>query len=189
MRAKVSARVTHNRKALGLVVLFQGDALNEIAEQVVRAAEPPDSPYDPFPRGKGLPLQGGWGTWVDGQKVAGGSLRGPQPKKPRGLARDGIVAVAGFGFPARLVELGTIRTHARPFLTEAVHRVLPGSEVRISKAIRRRLAGVRDTTVSDRIAAAREAKAARQAAAATANVSPDLMAALRDEAARQGYGG
>lgn len=188
MRAKVSARVVHNRRALGMLTLFQADALNAQARAVVEAARPPDSPLDPYPAGEGLPKQGGWGTWVEGQKVAGGSLRGPQPKKPRGLPRDGIAAVAGFGFPARLVELGTVHTRPQPFLTDAVNRVLPGSVVAISKDIRRRLAGVRDTTVSDRIAAARAAKEERANAAAVA-ASPDLMAVLRDAAAERGVSG
>lgn len=156
--AKISPRVVHNRAALEEASLAVADGLNDVAESIVRAARPPDSPYDPYPTGEGLPRQGGWGTWVNGGKIAGGSLKGDQPKKPRGMANRGIEAVAGWGFPARLVELGTIRTHARPFLTEAVNQTLPGAEVVISKAVKRRLAGIRDTRVSDRIAAARSKK-------------------------------
>lgn len=181
MAGRLAPRVVHNRGALDAAVLAVADGLGDVAEEIVRTAQPPDSPFDPFPTGEGLPKQGGWGVWVDGQKTSGGTLRGDQPRKPRGMTNKGIEAVAGFGFPARLVELGTVTTHAQPFLSEAVARVLPGAMVTISKAVKRRLAGVRDTTVSDKIAAARARKAAR-----SAEVRVDLADALRAAAARMG---
>lgn len=181
--AKASVRVVANRAALETAVLAVADGMLEAGELMVRAARPPDSPFQPYPTGEGLPKQGGWLGYVNGAKFGGGSLRGLQPRKPRSdVPRTGIAIVVGFGFPARFVELGTVRVRARPFLTPAVMSIVPTADVVISAAVRRRLAGIRDTTVGDRIAASRAAKQQRLNARAAADLelaSPGITAALR----------
>lgn len=128
--AKPSARVVLNRaKFDGTIALAVGDGLMEVGRTVVELAaeNAPDSPYDPFPTGEGLPKQGGVIVMVHGQKIAGWSQRGTQPKLPRAARgmKQGVVAIVGFGFPARFAEMGTIRTPAKPFLTPARDQVKP----------------------------------------------------------------
>lgn len=137
-----TARVVLNRKALDEVTLAIADGLFAVAERVLEVVHVPDAP----PRGQGLIQGGGAIAYVGSKKVAGTTIGGRQIKKPRGLrgAADEPYAIVGFGFPGRFVELGTIDTHAEPFLTPAVMQVAGGdAEVVLSKATQRRLAGQR----------------------------------------------
>jgi hypothetical protein len=122
MARKPSARVVLNRAALDRVHLALADGVEEIARTIVETAEPPDA----APFGVGLPARGGWLVYDGSKKVAGGSLSGNQPKKPRAFAvrgTAGIQAIAGFGFPGRFQETGTVHQPARPWFTPAVIRV------------------------------------------------------------------
>jgi hypothetical protein len=127
--AKPSARVVLNRSKLDAAVLAVADGFLEVGRTIVELAgeNAPDSPYDPYPIGEGLPKQGGVLVMVNGQKTAGWSQRGTQPKKPRAVRgmKQGVVAVVGFGFPARFAEMGTVRTPAKPFFAPARDQVKP----------------------------------------------------------------
>lgn len=121
----VSAKVKLNKAALDEITRFVADGLFEAGKEIITraAANAPDSPYEPFPEGEGLPKQGGVLAYVGNQKVDGWSLRGVQPKKPRsartGTKEHSVVVLAGFGFPGRFAEGGTLKTPAHPFLTPA----------------------------------------------------------------------
>lgn len=141
--AKRSSRVVLNRAALDKTHLAVADGVFAIAKQIVAVATSlaPDDPrvkvrvttasgrtrfeHDPGsePAGVGLGLVQGGGAvvWVGKKKVDGTLIGGKQIKKPRALKLlpGWITAIAGFGFPARFVELGTIDTPAEPFLSPA----------------------------------------------------------------------
>ena len=136
-------RVETYRGFADAVRLGAADGLFEIAKQIVDTASPnaPDAP----PLGQGLPKQGGAIAWVGKKKVNNASLDGSQVVKPRTLVltEDQETAVAGFGFPARFQELGTVYAHAQPFLTPAAMEVVPDGEAVLSAAMQRRLKGAR----------------------------------------------
>jgi hypothetical protein len=144
--ARISARVKLNRAALDQVFLGLSDGLFEVGKAIVVEAgtHAPDSPYDPFPTGEGLPKNGGVIGYAAGGKVNSWSIRGESVRKPRGLGTevrtgDSVVA-AGFGFPGRFAELGTIHEHARPFLTPAAARIVgSGAGVILSKQMQAKI--------------------------------------------------
>jgi hypothetical protein len=122
MARKPSARVVLNRAALGEVDLALANGIEEVVRTIVEVADPPDA--EPF--GVGLVTRGGWLVYNGSKKVAGGSLDGRQPKKPRAFrvaATEGITAIAGWGFPARFQETGTINHAAQPFGTPSMLEV------------------------------------------------------------------
>lgn len=129
MARKPSAKVVLNRAALTNVGRAIADGFLEVGQTIVEVAaeDAPDSPHDPYPIGEGLPKQGGVLVYVKGQKVAGWSTRGTQPRIDRRTAdtKQGITAIAGFGFPGRFAEFGTAHHGAQPFLTPALDRVAP----------------------------------------------------------------
>lgn len=141
MARAYKSRVEINRKAFEAIELAQTDALFEVAQEVLAVVRVPDAP----PYSQGLTEGGGAIGYFGKKKVAATQIGGRDVKKPRSLRiRDGESAVAvGFGFPARFVELGTVDTPAQPFLTPAVAQVAPNAEVIVSKAIGKRLAGMR----------------------------------------------
>lgn len=144
-----TSRVVLNRKAFALIDLAIADGLFAVAERVLEVVRPPDAP----PHGQGLVEGGGAVAYLGSKKVNGTTIGGKQIKKPRGLRAglgEAVIAV-GFGFPARLVELGTVDTHAEPFLTPAVMQVVGSdAEVVLSAATKRRLAGLRDARAAAR---------------------------------------
>jgi len=120
--AKPSARVVLNRKMLRTVQIAIADGLFEVARTMIEETHAPDAPV----YGEGLPRQGGALAYVGDKKVAGWGLDGRQPKKPRAYKVRGqgaITAIAGWGFPARFNEQGTINQPARPFFEPTVNRV------------------------------------------------------------------
>jgi hypothetical protein len=125
-----NARVVLNREAADQVRLGLADGLFALCEQIVQQARPPDAP----PSGRGLVRRGAAAAWVDGKRVAGtGSIgQGRVPSRA-------VVAAAGFGFPARFQELGTIKQSPRPFFMPAVVSVLPNADKYIRPAMRARL--------------------------------------------------
>lgn len=138
MARKASARVVLNRQAIDRVILAVGDGALAVGEEIVREAKPPDA----TPYGSGLVTAGGWLGYVDGKKIGGGGLDGKQPKPPRsvGVSRTkGIVILAGFGFPGRFQELGTINHPAQPFLTPAADSVLPKAPSIMERHVRPKL--------------------------------------------------
>lgn len=119
-----SSRVVLNRSKLDELHLLLAEAVEEVARTIVETAQPPDA----TPFGEGLVTEGGWLVYSGPKKVGGGSLTGLQPKKPRAFkvaGTEGIVAIAGFGFPGRFQETGTARQQAHPFLWPAAVAVGP----------------------------------------------------------------
>lgn len=142
MARKPSTRVVLNRANLTELGLAVAEGLEEVARTIVETAQPPDA----TPFGEGLVTEGGWLVYVGPKKVAGGSLTGLQPKKPRELRVAGTttaVAIAGFGFPARFQEIGTARQPSRPFLWPAALRVVPIAGAIMASIVAPRLRGHR----------------------------------------------
>lgn len=138
-----------NQSRLDDVTLAVADGLFEAGRTIVELASEvaPDSPYEPYPLGEGLPKQGGVLVYVGNKKTHGFSLRGDQPKKPKAVRevtkRHSVVAVIGFGFPARFNEAGTIRQPGRPFLTPTVNKVAPHIPDLVGEVVRPQLAAAR----------------------------------------------
>lgn len=126
-----ASRVELNRAAMGEVLTAAGDGLLELADAMLENVSPPDQP----PYGKGLIKHGGTAVWVLGKKTGGNG------SKPRALRLDkaGITAIVGYGFPARLNEMGSIHQPGRPFLTPGVMREVPNAEVHVARGTQRRL--------------------------------------------------
>lgn len=125
-------RVLLNRSKLEDLTLFLADGMLEVADDIIAVAKPPDA----TPFGEGLVTEGGTAVWVNGKKVGG------EGNKPRGLRvqKPGVTAIAGFGFPGRFQEVGTIHQPPRPFVTPAANTILPNAPVTLSRAMRTRLA-------------------------------------------------
>ena len=121
MARKPSARVVLNRQALDSLHLALAEGVEEIARTIVETADPPDA----TPFGVGLVDRGGWAVYAGSKKVGGGSLDGTQPNKPRAFRPEptGVTGIAGFGFPARFQEIGTVHHAAQPFLWPAAMAV------------------------------------------------------------------
>jgi hypothetical protein len=121
MAHKVTARTILNHSALDELRRGLADGMAAIGEKVIETARPhvPDAP----PIGKGLVETGDWGVWVDGKKVAGTAT-----KPRREPAKDGIVLFAGYDFPGRFLEEGTIYITPRPWVTPAVLEVMPDKD-------------------------------------------------------------
>lgn len=134
---KVTSRTEIARKAFSEIQLATADGLFALAVKIVEGARPGDAP----PYGKGLVEGGGAVAWVGKKKVNGTTIGGKQVKKPRALnlRNDDVTAIAGFGFPARFHELGTIDTDPHPFLTPSADREVPNADVVLSAAMKRRL--------------------------------------------------
>lgn len=142
MARKPSARVVLNRSKLDVVHLAIADGVEAIARTIVTITHPPDA----TPYGQGLVTEGGWLVYSGPDKVAGGSLTGNQPKKPRALqvqGTTGIVGIAGFGFPGRFQEVGTARQPARPFLMPSGVQVAAAAPGILRQVVGAKLASVR----------------------------------------------
>jgi hypothetical protein len=135
MARKSSCRVQTNRTALSEAWLAVADGLLAVGEEIVAAARPPDA----APFGEGLVTRGAAGVWVDGKKIGG------QAEKPRRVKvrQYPIVGIAGFGFPARFQEIGTVHQPSRPFLAPAKTEVVPRSPSTIRDAVQRRIGGLK----------------------------------------------
>ncbi len=131
MARRVSYRTVINRKALSALHGAFVDAMAAVGTAVIAATRPPDA----TPFGKGLVTTGDWGVWDGTRKVAGTA------SKPRSvkLSKTGITLVAGYGFPGRFQEFGTIAQPPRPFLTPAMLNELPNTENRLRPAAQRAL--------------------------------------------------
>ena len=160
------SRVVFNRKAMPQIDLAMGDGLFEVGKQMVEkaAGNAPDDPrmfarrtsragteyWGHLPgssgRGEGLPKQGGVLLYVDGKKAGGWSTRGGQPRAPRAAKvtkRMGVVVIAGFGFPARLNERGTLNSPAHPFVQPAFDSIAPQTARIMAPITSARLKGMR----------------------------------------------
>lgn len=130
-----TARVVLNRNALNALGLAVANGLEDFARLVVTDADPPDA----TPFGEGLVTQGGWLAYYRNRKIGGGSRTGKQPKKPRGWSvsrNDSIEAIAGFGFPGRFQEMGTVHHSAQPFLWPSFTRNQDQLKHLLAKAVK-----------------------------------------------------
>ena len=163
------SRVELNRSRLEEVRGGLADGVFDLARAIgaVASSRAPDSPYEPYPTGRGLPEQIGAMVYVDGRRTHEWTARsdGARPNLPRGVgvrARGGIVGIVGAGFPGGFNETGTVNMPAQPFMTPAASEVIGSeAEVILSKAMTRRLSGLRSPNtakIATRIAAARAAK-------------------------------
>lgn len=127
-----SARVVINRKAMDKVILAVADGAHAVGLEYIQTADVPDAP----PYGEGLVQGGGTITYAGPKKIAGWGSNGRQPQKPRAMrvgGSDSIQMAAGWGFPARLVALGTVDTPAHGWAHAALNAITP----RIPSIIRR----------------------------------------------------
>jgi len=132
MARRISSKTVLNRKCLTAIRAGMVDGMEDMGGTIVSQTDPPD---DPLTSEK---IDGDWGIWVDGRKVAGTAT------KPRGLRnKSGITLAVGFEFPARFNELGTVHQPARPFFTPRVFEVMPGAARYISPRVKAKLRGVR----------------------------------------------
>ena len=153
------AKVVMNRAALDDAVLGMADALLAVGQQVIDDAAA-NAPRDPGTAQKrGVPMMadtGVLGVWAAGKKVGGGMVGKPRVttviesrsipgtfrsvRRVASTPRDEAVLFVGFASPiAHFVELGTVKMLARPFLTPALSRNLPGLSETIEPAIGKRV--------------------------------------------------
>lgn len=144
-----SAKVRLRKERLTEATFIVADGLFEAGRIIVESASAsaPDSPFDPYPTGEGLPKQGGVLAYVGNDKVDGWSIRGPQPRKPRSIriltGRHSVTVAVGFGFPGRLAETGTVDTAPQPFLAPSRDRHAGAIPRIVAATTRPRLAGNR----------------------------------------------
>jgi len=135
-------RVALHRQAVDQVALAVADGLFEVGKAIIENARPPDLP----PFGEGLIEGGGVLAYVDGKKVNGWHKDGKQPKPPRAARVSkgkGAVVIVGWGFPSRLVELGSIHNTPNPFFTPSVDETLPRSQSIMAPFVGPKLPGPR----------------------------------------------
>jgi hypothetical protein len=129
---RMSKSVVINRAALTELGLGIADGLLEIGERAIELSRPnvPDAP----PEGKGLVQSGSWVVYIDKKKVGGTATISRADKK-------GIVLYAGYGFPGRFNEIGTINQPARPFFAPAflaaVRDITPTLKPHVAERLRR----------------------------------------------------
>lgn len=146
--AKMSARVVLNRKAFDTLTLGAADGLLEFSKDLLLAVHPPsDVAYETAAEHaeeveqKRPPLaqNGGALVFIGFKKVAGWGLDGRQPKRPyrTRLSRTRIQALAGFGFPGRFNEMGTIHQPSRPFFSPVIAEKIPDAQRTVKAGIKR----------------------------------------------------
>lgn len=126
---KVSSRTVVNRKALDEITGAFVDGMAAVGKAVIERTRPPDA----APFGKGLVTTGDWGVWAGTRKVAGTATK---PRSVR-LSKTGITLIAGYGFPGRFQEMGTIHQPARPFFTPSVMAELPVMQEHLRPSMQR----------------------------------------------------
>lgn len=132
-------RIALNRAALDEIQLAGVDGLVELSKSILRGAHVPDA----TPYGEGLIERGGLVAYVDRKQVANWSVSSADPivNKPRAAKLGpGSLVVAGFGFPGRFQEIGTVHQPGRPFVSPELARQVPRAGVFIKAAAKRRLA-------------------------------------------------
>jgi hypothetical protein len=137
MPRKPSKRVVYNRSVADALLLGVADGLLAVADEIIATAQPDVPDAEPF--GRGLVTTGGTVAYLDGKKVGGAATK---PRSAR-IPKSGIAAFAGYGFPARFQELGTVNHPPQPFATPAMNRVVVNAEQHIKPKVAARLRGVR----------------------------------------------
>lgn len=149
--ANRAKKVVMNRAALDAMQIGMADVLLATGQRIIAdASKGPGgsgvgSLRDPEAAAKrGVPMMldtGHVGVWGLGKKIGG-----DMTAKPRGLKtpKDQVVMVAAFASPlAHFAELGTIKEIARPFLTPAFNRGIPGAADAVPAAMAKRVRAVR----------------------------------------------
>lgn len=121
-------RIVMHRETLDAMQLGIADGLLELGNAIIAEASA-NAPRDPEAAAvRGVPMMadtGGVQVWALGKRAAG-----IWEKRPRGarVPKDQVVMIVGFGSPlAHLVELGTVKMNARPFLTPAFNAHISGA--------------------------------------------------------------
>lgn len=134
--ASGARRIVINRAFFDALTLASADGLLELSKEIIDAAQVPDA----APLGQGL-VEGGGAIAFAGRKRVGVYATGGQTsvKKPRAakLAKSGVTVIAGFGFPARFLEVGTAKMPARPFVTPALMERVPDVGPYIAQAAKK----------------------------------------------------
>jgi hypothetical protein len=116
--AKTNHRTVINRQALTALRAGFVDGMERFGQEIIARTNPPDDPAT------AKKIKGDWGVWSDGRKVAGTAA------KPRGASvKQGVTLLAGFEFPARLQETGSVHQPARPFFSPEINGIteeIPG---------------------------------------------------------------
>lgn len=128
-----------NRAKLNEAQEAVAEGLLRLSEAIVLEAA--SVVHDAPPHGTGLLDAWGYAAYVDRRKIGDGSADDTPVAKPRAsrLGKQGLSAIAGFGFPGRFEEMGTVDTPSHPFLTPAVMRIVPRAVSIIREGAARRL--------------------------------------------------
>jgi len=111
-RARVRTVVNHRK----IKELREGneEGMAAMGRDMIEGADVPDAP----PIGRGLIETGGYVVTRGDNHIAGDA------EVPRSVdTGKGVTLVAGWGFPSRFLEFGTIKMAAQPFVTPAWLRV------------------------------------------------------------------
>ena len=162
--ASAARRVVLNRAAFDAITLAVADGLFEQAKEIINAAKVPDAP----PLRVGL-IQGGGALAYVGRKRVGifSKYGATAVAKPRAAKLNSdITIIAGYGFPGRFLEEGTIKMAPHPFLTPQLMSDIPGAEGFVRKAcVRHKVIGASRAARGDTY---QNAKAGRAIAAMVA---------------------
>jgi hypothetical protein len=119
-------RVELDLRAFGLLRSEAARGILAVAQEVIARTDV----WDQSPYGEGLIDKGAAVAFVDGDRIGG------QADLPGGESSDGIVAYAGFPFPARFNEIGTVNQPARPRITPAADSAIGDAEGIIARTVR-----------------------------------------------------
>lgn len=134
--ASSQRRIQLNRAAFDEITLAVADGAFELAKEVILSVRVPDAE----PYGQGL-IEGGGVIAFVGKKRVGLVTTGGQSsiKKPRAARLGpGINVIAGYGFPGRFLEEGTIHMKGQPYLTPKLMSTLPDAEAFVKAACYKR---------------------------------------------------
>lgn len=142
--ANRARRIQWNRAALDELEGGMADGLLNMGLRIAldAAAHAPKDPEAAAARGVPMLKDTGFvQVWAKGKRVGG-----VWQKRPKGGAvpPDQVVLFVGFNSPiAHLLELGTVKMNARPFLLPAFNRAISGLESVVVPAMGKRMAGAR----------------------------------------------
>jgi len=139
--ANRQARIQLHRDSLTELQLGMADGLANLGLNIVLRASA-QAPRDPESAARrGVPMlanTGGFQVWALGKRAAGVWEKRPRAAR---VPKDQVVLLVGFGSPiAHLVELGTVKMAARPFLTPALLALIPNAGEYVTGAMSRRAA-------------------------------------------------
>ena len=142
-------KIVWNKAAVDALHAGIADGLIALGETIIADARD-NAPRDPEIAAKrGVPMMadtGYFSVWGLGKLVSGSTAVAAGKNKPRGFRtpKDQVVLITAFSSRlAHLIELGTIKMPARPFLLPAFNRALPGADKFVVPAIGKRVRAVR----------------------------------------------